>query len=162
MTLAQDITQILDDDCDETRVALYNPRATIAKIRERIETEPAISVDEAMRVLNHDYWDGVRGIVDELGQAIRDGEITDDESFYEYLDKATDGHQRVIYTHKARLGLCFTNNVDAYEEEFGEKPPTVEAQMLMSLRWDVMAKTGTYDEFCEELEEARQRAEVEG
>lgn len=162
MTLAKDITHILDSDCDETRVALYNMRSTVAKIRERIEEETPISVDEALRVLNHDYWDDVRGIVDDLAQAIRDGEITDSESFQEYLDQTTDGHQRVIYTHQARLGLCFTNNADAYEEEIGEKPPTVEAQMLMALRADVMAKTGTYDEFCEELEEARQRAEIEG
>src|SRR6185295_17213 len=113
VTLANDITQILDSDCDETRVALYNMRSTVAKIRERIKTEPAVSVDEALRVLNHDYWDDVRGIVDDLGQAIRDGEITDEESFREYLDEITDGHQRVIYTHQARLGLCFTNNADA-------------------------------------------------
>lgn len=119
-------------------------------------------VDEALRVLNHDYWDDVRGIVDDLGRAIHDGEITDDESFYEYLDETTDGHQRVIYTHQARLGLCFTNNADAYEEEFGEKPPSVEAQMLYALRADVLAKTGTYEGFCEELEEARQRVEIEG
>lgn len=162
MTLAQDITRILDDDCDETRVALYNPRATVAKIRERIQDEPPVSVDEAMRVINRDYWDDVRGIVDELGEAIRDGEITDDESFYERLDEIADGHERVIYTHQARLGLCCTNNVDAYEEEFGEKPPSIEAQMMYSLRWDVLAKTGTYEEFCEELEESRQRAEIEG
>lgn len=161
MTLAQDITRILDGDCDETRVALYNPRSTVAKIRERIETEPEVSVDEALRVLNHDYWDDVRDIVDDLARAIRDGEITDDESFQEYLDETTDGHERVIYAHQSRLGLCFTNNADAYEEEFGEKPPSVEAQMLMSLRWDVMAKTGTYEEFCEELEEARQRVEID-
>lgn len=162
MTLAQDITQILDDGCDESPVGLYNPRATVAKIRERIETEPAVSVDEALRVLNHDYWDDVRGIVDDLARAIRDGEITDDESFQEYLDETTDGHQRVIYTHQARLGLCFTNNADAYEEEIGEKPPTVEAQMLMALRADVMALSGGFDGLCTELEEARQRAEIEG
>lgn len=121
-----------------------------------------VSVDEALRVLNTDYWDDVRGIVDELGQAIRDGYIKNSEEFSESLDDATNGHQRVIYTYQALLGLCFTNNVDAYEEEIGGKPPTVEAQMLMALRADVMAKTGTYDEFCEELEEARQRAEIEG
>jgi hypothetical protein len=30
------ITQLLDDDCDETRVALYNPRATVAAIRREL------------------------------------------------------------------------------------------------------------------------------
>ncbi len=32
------ITALLDDDCDETRVALYNPRATVAAIRRELES----------------------------------------------------------------------------------------------------------------------------
>lgn len=39
MSLADDINRILDADCDETRVALYNPRATVAAIRKRVEAE---------------------------------------------------------------------------------------------------------------------------
>ncbi len=31
------IGALLDDDCDETRVALYNPRATVAAIRNVLE-----------------------------------------------------------------------------------------------------------------------------
>lgn len=31
------ITALLDEDCDETRVALYNPRATVANIRRVLE-----------------------------------------------------------------------------------------------------------------------------
>lgn len=32
------IEALLDNDCDETRVALYNPRATVAAIREVLES----------------------------------------------------------------------------------------------------------------------------
>jgi hypothetical protein len=35
------ITDILDNDCDETRVALYNPRSTVAEIRKVLEQADA-------------------------------------------------------------------------------------------------------------------------
>jgi hypothetical protein len=35
------ITALLDDDCDETGVALYNPRSTVAGIRRVLESAAA-------------------------------------------------------------------------------------------------------------------------
>ena len=35
------ITALLDDDCDETRVALYNPKTTVAAIRRELEQASA-------------------------------------------------------------------------------------------------------------------------
>lgn len=159
-TLKQDITALLDDDCDETRVALYNPRATVAAIRVRLEQpEPEPTVDDAFRILNRDYWDDVRGVVDEMKRAIRDHEVTSEEELYDYLCEHTEGHQRVIYTFQARWGLCCSDNPDAYEEETGEKPASVEAQMLVAFQADIRARLSSYDELCEELEEERQEAE---
>jgi len=31
------VTELLDGDCDETRVALYNPRETVAAVRRELE-----------------------------------------------------------------------------------------------------------------------------
>lgn len=100
-----------------------------------------ISFDDAWRVIERGYWDDVRGIVDDIETRIASGDITEDD-LNEALTEACDGHQRVIYTQQARVGLCCTDNPDAYEEEMGEKPPTVEAQMFMALQQDVLQRLG--------------------
>jgi len=151
--LAADITAILDANCDETRVALYNMRSTVAAIRERLaQPEPEPTVDDAIRILNRDYFDDVRGIVEDCKRAIRDGEVCSDDELNDYLVESCDQHQRVIYTWQARLGLLSTDNADAYEDEFGEKPATVELQMCMALRADVQSRLETYDEIRAELD----------
>ena len=150
------IESILDGDCDETRIALYNPRTTVAAIREVLDNpalrERAISLDEAWRVVEHDYWDDVRGLVDDCKRAIKDGEVSSDEELNDYLHQSVDGTQRVIYTHQARVGLCCTENPDAYEDELGEKPPTVEAAMYYALMADVQRRLESFDDIKAELE----------
>jgi hypothetical protein len=112
-----------------------------------------ISYDDAWRVINADYWDDVRGIAAEAKRLVKDGEATDDESLYELLNEHIDSHQRVIYTHQARIGLCCTNNVDIYEDETGERPPGVEAQMFAALLADVLTMVSSYDDLASELAE---------
>lgn len=121
-------------------------------------SDQTITVDQAVGVLNRDYFEDVRGIADDLKRAVKDGEITSEEEFYTYLDESCDGHQRVIYTFRARLGLISTDNLEAYESEFGEKPPTVEAQMYAALRADVMARC-SYDDIVSELDEEKEKSE---
>lgn len=100
-----------------------------------------ITYDDAWRIIEKDYWDDVRGIVEDIESRIKSGDITED-NLNDALHEECDGHQRVIYTHQARVGLCCTDNADAYEEEMGEKPLTVESQMYMALRQDVLLRLG--------------------
>jgi superoxide dismutase len=111
-----------------------------------------ISFDEAWRVINKDYWDDVRGIAEEMKRAVKDGEC-DEDTFFEHLTEQVDGHQRVIYTHQARVGLCCTDHPDAFEENMGEKPESVEQQMFAALEADVIAMIGDFDQVKESLEE---------
>lgn len=102
-------------------------------------------VNAALRVLQRDYQDDVQGIVDEMRRQARDGEC-DEDDFHDRLDEQVDGHQRVIYTAKARVGMCCTDNPEAYEDEMGEKPESVEQAMYFALRADVLAILGDFDD----------------
>lgn len=55
----------------------------------------------------------------------------------EWIHQTIDGHEWVIYTFKARCVLIATDNPDAYMEDFGEPPPTVEAQAYAAMMRDV-------------------------
>src|SRR6266487_4267848 len=102
-------------------------------------------VNAAVRVLQRDYQDDVQGIVGEMRRQAREGEV-DADDFFERLDEQVDGHQRVIYTHEARLGMCCTDNPEAYEDEMGEQPGSVEQAMYFALRADVLAILGDFDD----------------
>lgn len=149
---ADRIEALLDADCDETRVALYNPRSTIAAIRAVLaEPTEAPSYDEAWRVIERDYWDDVRGVVEDCKRAVKDGEVSDDSELSDYLHQSIDGTQRVIYTHQARVGMACTDHPDAWHE-FGEETPAVEAQMFWAMMADVQDRLEDFDTIKAEIE----------
>ena len=113
----------------------------------------AISYDDAWRVIMAYYWDDVRSVDTEIRRMVKDGELTEESELYDAIHEACENTQRVIYTHQAKVGLCCTNNADAYEEEIGEKPPTVEAQMCMALIADVTARLDDIEWPGDEAEE---------
>lgn len=151
-TKADRIEALLDADCDETRIALYNPRATIAAIR-AVLAEPtgAPTYDEAWRVIERDYWDDVRGVVEDCKRAIKDGEVSDDSELSDHLHQYIDGMQRVIYTHQARVGVACSENPDACEDETGEKPASVEVQMYWAIMADVRDQLEDFETLKAEL-----------
>lgn len=56
----------------------------------------------------------------------------------ERVDEDTDGHEYVIYTHKARLVLVASDNADSYDEEIGvDGSASVEAKACWAMRADV-------------------------
>jgi hypothetical protein len=55
----------------------------------------------------------------------------------EHVDGVTDDHNHVIYTGKAWMLCAASDNDDAYQEQMGEPPPTIEARACMALRADV-------------------------
>ena len=102
-------------------------------------------VKAAVDIINRDYWDDVRGVTDDLVARVKDGEIKDRDGLQEALHEAIDGTQRVIYTWQARLGLLATNNLDAWEESFGEPPDSPEKQMFAAMEADVQAQLDADD-----------------
>lgn len=114
--------------------------------------EESITVGQALDVIRRDYFDDVRGIAEEVTRAVKDGEIGEEE-FYDYIHEQCDGSRRVIYTFQAKLGMLFTNNDDAYQDELGEPAPTVEAAMCMALIADVTAQLGSFEEVKGEEDE---------
>jgi len=159
-TKADRIEALLDADCDETRVALYNPRSTIAAIRAVLAEPESISVDDALSVLNRDYFDDVRGIAEDCKRAVKDDKVSNDEELSDYLHQSIDGHERVIYAYQARIGLVCTDSVDAYEDETGEKPPSPEVQMFWALMQDVRDRLGDFDSIKAEIENDRDFEEL--
>ena len=95
------------------------------------------AVEEATRAITADYEKDVDDVADEMVRRVEDGEIEDRDQFQESLDEYIDGHQRVIYTWQARLGLLATSNGDAYEDDFGEAPDTPEKAMYAAMQRDV-------------------------
>lgn len=99
-------------------------------------------VNAAVSIIQRDYYQDVKGIAEDILRAIKDGEITDVEQLEERLQQDVDGSARVIYTFQSKLGLLVTSNDEAYEEEFGEKPQDIAAQMAYAMLVDVREELG--------------------
>ena len=84
-------------------------------------------IEEAHRLLRADYYADVRstaeGIRDELREKIDAMDFGTSESAREwlldYLHETIDGHGRVIYPAEAQDCLRYSDNDDAYVEDFG-------------------------------------------
>lgn len=108
--------------------------------------------EEALRILRRDYWQDVRDVVEDLREEIKRGNLEPDaEAIDTWIHETIDGHQRVIYTHYARETLLFVDNPDAYEEEMGEKPQTVEQAAYFAFRKDVVDQIGNVDDLIAEF-----------
>jgi hypothetical protein len=86
------------------------------------ETEQIISSDAADRVLRQEYWDAVREYSTEIENAVKSGEIEDEDAMQERMHEMVDGSEWVIYTSNNFQVLRYCNNHDAYTEEFGDVP----------------------------------------
>lgn len=64
----------------------------------------------------------------------------------ERLHEDCDGAARVIYTHQAKLALCFSDNAEAYEDEFGGEMPN----------WSQLAYCAFYRDVQERVSEPEQ------
>ncbi len=93
--------------------------------KKREDAEDAIR--DALSILTRLYREEVNGLAmeikEELEEKIEDGEGGEPlrEWLLETLHERIDGHARVIYTFKAKVGLLVTENADAYVEDFGEE-----------------------------------------
>ncbi len=126
--------------------AARKPGSIAALKSEEITDE---DLDDAVRVIRAHYYQEVRRYADDLLEAVKDGEITDDEQLTERLDQEVDGSARVIYTFKSKLGLLASDNDEAYEDEMGEPTNDVAIQMAFAMRQDIREAMGDV-EFPEE------------
>ena len=117
--------------------------------------------EEAMRVLRAEYYQGVRGIAEEIDQRVKNGEIKDQDGWHQAIHESVDGSYWVIYTHANFQVLMCSDNHDAYSEDFGEPPVQGDsinwaALAFAALERDVMqiVEEPNWDEA---LEEARRR-----
>ncbi len=90
-------------------------------------------VQAALSVIQRDYYADVRDIAENY-KLERTG---NEEKDYELLRQLVDGSSRVVYTYQAKLGLLVSENEEAYQDEYGEAPGSVEAQMFVALLADV-------------------------
>lgn len=121
------------------------PARSTAKPKSDTITEE--DVQAAFDILNKDYWNDVRGVVEDLEQHVERGEITDQEKLEEYLNQFVEGTQRVIYTFQAKIGMLCTNNADAYQEMGYEISGDIDWSKLMfcAMVEDVRAAMPDFD-----------------
>ncbi len=99
------------------------------------------NLNEATQAIREWYYTEIRSMVDFLIEDLKAEKPEDDDAAREWLtervDEITDAHEYVIYTYKAQCVCLASDNEDAYEDETGEKPPTVETQACTAMRRDV-------------------------
>jgi len=89
----------------------------------------------AMRVLRKEYYDGVRGLAEEVASRVKDGEDENDA-----LHEVVDGSYWVIYTHANFQVLMCSDHHDAYSEDFGEPPVSGSDINWAALAYAAMAR----------------------
>ena len=94
--------------------------------------------DDACRALRHWYYSEIKEWAADYDRAIESGEYADREEFLDRLHEDIDSSQLVIYTYKAKAVLFASDNEDAYEDQMGEKAPTVEAAAYMAIETDIL------------------------
>lgn len=90
-------------------------------------------LDGALRELRMEY----RAQVSAIAQDVLDESRTHGRIVHEQLHETIDGHEWVIYTHKAQVVALVSSNADAYAEEIGEPPPDESARAYMAMTRDV-------------------------
>lgn len=108
------------------------------------------SLDRAFEEIRRWYYSEIRSIADEAIKELASQGCDDEDSVREWLtewiDETTDGHNFVIYTFKAKCVCLASDNEDAYSDEIGESPPSVEAQACMAMRRDVWDLLGARED----------------
>jgi hypothetical protein len=117
-----------------------------------------------MRILRAEYYQGVRGIAEDIIERTKSGEIANRDDFERAVDESVDGSYWVIYTHANFQTIFCSDNHDAYMEDFGDAP--VEggdinwmALAYAAMRRDVQERIDAEGEleFGGEVEEAPRR-----
>lgn len=137
--------QDLTPNARKTTTMPRRPARATAKPKKDTITEE--DVQAAFDILNKDYWNDVHGVVEDLEEHVKSGEITDQDKLEELLNQFVEGTQRVIYTFQAKVGMLCTNNPDAYQEFGFDMSAGIEWEKLMfcAMVEDVRAACPDFD-----------------
>lgn len=92
-------------------------------------------VREAERVLYRAHYSHVRATAIDVLEDVLSGRIYDADALHTRLHE--EAETAVTYTRDAERILFSSENSDAYEDETGEKAPSVEAAAAMAFKADV-------------------------
>jgi hypothetical protein len=106
--------------------------------------------DDAMRVLRAEYYQGVRGLAQEVAERVKD----EGGDQHDILHEVVDGSYWVIYTHANFQVLMCSDHHDAYSEEFGEAPVSGADINWAALAYATLARDVSDQVGAEGLEEA--------
>lgn len=144
--LIDKITALLKSDWDSERAAVKFLEGKYAHVV-LVQSSDNLLRD-ATHLLAQDYREDVKGLANAIVDAIKDGEVTDDESFAQRLSEDVEGTQRVIYTNQAMAGVIVSDNAGyAFEnglinsKEFKDGIP-----------WDKIMYWALYQDVIEELD----------
>ena len=100
------------------------------------------------------YYADVLAIVDDVTEAVRDGDCPADEA-RDFIHESVDASAWVIYTYGAKLVACFlTDNEDAHEDFGYETAPDWSVRAFCSMYQDVLDRCPDFDEIEAEREGA--------
>ncbi len=109
--------------------------------------------DDAMRVLNAEYYEGVRGLAQEVKNLVENEGMDEGDALHQVVD----GSYWVIYTHANFQVLMCSSNHDAYSEDFGEPPVSGSDINWAALAYAAMARDVSERLNAGDLEEAPRR-----
>lgn len=134
----------VDDDTDTQ--ALLKQIADAAQATPEEMTDERIK-DAADNLARLEYRATVKGVVEDLERAIRDGEITSEDEAQDWLRDTIDGHHDVIYTHAAMEVCRQSDNDQAYFDEFGSDGAVSES----GIEWSKLAYCALMADALEEI-----------
>lgn len=112
-------------------------------------------------ITHKQYWAQIRSIVkDALREYKQHGTDTDpNEWLNDWLHQMIDGHEWIIYTQKNLFVLLWTDNQDAYFDDFGEMEATDFPSTTARLAYAAMAQDVTDNLNIEPFERAYEKAQ---
>ena len=109
--------------------------------------------EDAMRVLNREYREGVLGLAQEVDNLVKNEGMEESDALHQVVD----GSYWVIYTHANFQVLMCTENHDAYSEEYGEPPVSGNDINWAALAYAAMSRDVQERMGAGDLEESRRR-----
>lgn len=111
-------------------------RKCLVEVRQDVEADEDLA-KAALDIVNNYYWSTIRGDAADFLKRAKEGEFESDEQLSDLLREYVDSHYWVTYTYWSRVALVCTNEPDAYEDEFGEKPPGPEQAAYAAIMNDI-------------------------
>lgn len=112
------------------------------------ETEQVITTDAADRVLRAEYWEAVRDLATDIEDAVKSGEIEDEDTYNERMHEVVDQSSWIIYTRNNFQVLQYCKNPDAYTDEYGEVPMSG-----TEVNWAALAYAAMYEDVRENTDD---------